>query len=337
MSPNGSSSASRSSSASSDHESNTIPKLRVRAATNDFSSPPPDTITGQLSHIAITSPGPSKPPISLEKQLWKHAVRHAIGSTNSFWPPSIWQALVTEQAIVDELMDLGNKFNPTTALAFAKQILRAGSEQSLTVFTILLLSDKLNTVDHILRHCEYGGIRDEDLPLVLRSDSWGDDGLFHRNGDQVAACCLYRWKTVQLEAFDNFQRRLSPPVFGLKQEDNTLIHLDLDDHAILPWCEFQENLIPVPVMSGGFGTVSRVKIHPMCHIFHDTLKAVSSPGPLLFLVILCLFSLGRVQSSQLILIFSDQCSSWTIRRQEAQAKGPRRVFKGGRSTSQIQW
>lgn len=256
---------------SDDHEPKTIPKVRVRAATNDFPSTPSEAIRKQLSHIAITAPG-----TPLEDQLWERTVKNANGSTNSFWPPSIWQDLVTEQAIVGELIKLRNEFNPTTALAFAKKVTSAGSERGLTVFTILLLSDKLDSVVHMLQDCQYGGIRDEKLPLALRLNERGHAKLFHRNGHEVAKCCLYQWKPVHLETFNNFQRRLSPPIFGLKQEDNTLIDLNLDDQDILPWCEFKENLVSVPAMSGGFGTVNRVRIHPMCHRFDDTLKAVSN-------------------------------------------------------------
>lgn len=232
----------------------------------------------------------SKTHASLEQRLWKISVRHAQESSKSFWPPPMWQALVTEQAIVDELLDFGDKFSPKTALTLAKQILSGGSQRGLTVFTILLLIDKLDSVDHILQHCVHGGIRDRDLPLVLRRDNMGSYKLFHRGGDQVAACCLYRWRIVQLEAFNNLQRRLSPPVFGLNEDDNTLVHLDLDNEAILPWCAVEENLIPCPTMSGGFGTVSRVKIHPMCHKFHKTLKAVSDPDSQLDLPLFCLQS-----------------------------------------------
>lgn len=266
MSPNGSSSS------SDKHKSDDIPKLRVRAATNDFPSPQPEDITGQFSHFAISSS--SKSSVSLDKRLRRISVRHAFGTTFSFWPPPMWQALVTEQTIVEELLGLNKGFNRRTASTLAKKISLLGSERRLTVFTILVLSDNLDAVDHILQNCKHGGIRDKDLPLVLRQNSWGDEELIHHNGNQVAPCCLGSWKAVKLELFSDFQRRLSPPIFGLKQDDNTLIHLDLDDQAILPWCEVKENLVSLDVMSGGFGTVSRVKIHPLCHRFSDTLKAV---------------------------------------------------------------
>lgn len=232
--------------------------------------------------------------VPLEIQMWRVSVKHANhGICPSFWPPPVWKALVTETSIFDTLLELDDIYDENTALTLAREIVESGPRRGVTVFTILVLIDKLDSVNHILRDCKYGGIRDEMLPLVLRLNDWGDSELFHRNGDKVAECCLYRWRAVHLEAFNNFQRRLSPTIFGLKQCEDTLIHLDLEDDAILPWCELQENVIPVPAMSGGFGTVSRVKIHPMCHTFHDTLKEVSGPDRQLFLILFRLSTLER--------------------------------------------
>lgn len=258
------------------HGSATVPTILFPPGTNDFQSQPSESAQDQISRLQIAGPDANNAPETLDQRLWGIAVSHPLGLTYRFWPPSAWRALVTEKAIVDELLELN--LEKRKAATFAKDILRPGSEQRLSVFTILLLNGNVNSVVHMMQHCAYRGIRDRDLPLEPRAQIGGNLRLFHRNGDPVAACCLSRWTPMQLETFSNLQRRLSPPVFRHRHGDNTLIHLDLDDQDILPWCELRENLIPVPAMSGGFGTVNRVRIHPMCHRFNDTLKAVSDPA-----------------------------------------------------------
>lgn len=263
-----------------------VPGILVRAPTIEHDRQPTENLEGYYSELTLSKPSDvvsHTTTESLEDRLWEVAVAHAQGPTKKFWPPPLWKSLVTQDSIVDELVELDDNISREKALAFGKKILDSGSNRRVLVFTVLLFLRKLDCLDHMLHHCKHGGLRDNDLPLALKTTNGGKQGLFHRQSGhhksgRVADCCLRKWSMVQLEAFNDFQRRLMPPVFGLKEIDNTIVELQLDDEAILPWCEVQDNLVPVVAMSGGFGTVSRVKIHPMCHRFDKTLEAVSFVG-----------------------------------------------------------
>lgn len=212
---------------------------------------------------------------SLEQQLWLKAVPHANRGFPSFWPPSVWRSIITKQAIANEILRCFPDYGRGEAQNIAENVWQDKSGKCVQIFTILVLLDRVELlVEHILG-CQQG-VRDHDLPLVLNNQ--------HRRGrssklcrrDSETVCCFSRWRTATLEQFEGFQRRFKVPVFGLDRRNNTLIHLDLDGKDILPWCEEAE-VPPVSAMSGGAGTVIRVKIHPSCHEFHDTLRAVC-PG-----------------------------------------------------------
>lgn len=210
--------------------------------------------------------------LSLEDQLWRSSVDHANRGTPSFWPPSVWKGIVTKQAIADELESLPG-YGRREAENIAERVWQDKTGTCVQIFTILVLIDKVELlVKHILGCKE--GVRDHDLPLVLKNRhgrGHGNSKLCRR--DSKAVCCFSGWKTATLEQFERFQRGFTVPIFRLDRRTNALIHLDLDAKDILPWCDEAE-IPPVNAMSGGSGTVIRVKIHPRCHEFHDTLKAV---------------------------------------------------------------
>lgn len=214
--------------------------------------------------------------LDLEKQLRNCAVKHAIPGTKPFWPPSFWKALVTNDAIANELRKhsrLGIVTRTSTINKRARQIQGERSQRYVLIFTILVLVDKVNRLDHIM-NCN-NGISDHDLPL--HSDNTGYVGpVFYRQDRKgrksPLRCCFSNLKPVELEAFHEFQRRLTVPEFGFRH-DNTLDHQDFHEEVILPWCE-EVDVPPVAALSGGFGSVRRVKIHPLCHNFHEVLRDV---------------------------------------------------------------
>lgn len=209
---------------------------------------------------------------SLEQQLWQKAVPHANSGFPSFWPPSIWKSNITKQAIANEILACFPDYGRGEAENIAEHVWQDQSGRCVQIFTILVLLDKVEwLVEHILK-CRQG-IRDHDLPLVLNNQHHrGQSSKLCRRGFEPV-CCFSRWRTAALESFEKFQRRLNVPVFRLDRENNALIHLDLDAKDILPWCE-EAIVPPISAMSGGAGTVIRVKIDPSCHEFHDTLRAV---------------------------------------------------------------
>lgn len=209
---------------------------------------------------------------NLEQQLWRKAVPHANGVTQSFWPPSVWKRIVTKQAITNEILESLPRYNRKEAENIAERVWQDKSGKCVQIFTILVLLDKVEwLVEHILG-CRHG-VRDHDLPLILKNrQQRGHSSKLCRRDSEIV-CCFSRWRTASLEQFENFQRRFAVPVFRLDRRNNALIHLNLDAKDILPWCDEAE-VPPVNAMSGGSGTVIRVKIHHRCHEFHDTLRAV---------------------------------------------------------------
>lgn len=251
----------------------------------------------------------------LERQLRQYQVRHASGVNNqSFWPPGVLKALVTKEAIANELSQAIRGLDRDKASAIARQVWQDRSGPSIKVFTILLFLGKLDDFVYHIMGCRVG-VRDHNLPLSLDTDPYGSVRLLHKDNTE-ASCCFDNWQDLLLEGFDTYQRRLTIPIFRLKKDDNTLIHLDLNARDILPWCE-ENTVAPVNAMSGGFGTVTRVRIHPLCHEFHDTLKAVSC--------IISLVPLSKIILNRII----DQCRRWPLRHQEIKATDSNRLSAGG--------
>lgn len=252
----------------------TVPRITIGGESDyrDDSAEGSDTDTTYDDFLSPERLSETEDSDSLEKQLWRTAVRHANGVTPSFWPPSVWETIVTKDAVTDKIMQCFPDYGRKKAEVIAARVWRNKSGKWVRVFTILALLDQVkDLLKHILS-CPHG-IRDHDLPLTLK----GRKGVNRSTpwelcrADSDAVCCFSRLSASNLEQFALFQRRLAVPVF--RMDGNSLIHLDLDDKDILPWCEEAE-VPPVNAMSGGYGTVIRVKIHPECHEFHKTLRAV---------------------------------------------------------------
>lgn len=259
-------------------------------------------------------------------QLWQKAVDHANSGTPSFWPPNVLKATITKEAIAEEILRARPNYGPEKSADIAQKVWQDRSGKCVQIFTILVL---MNKVELLLEHifgCQRG-VRDHDLPLVLKKKQRGHKSkLCLCRADSEAVCCFTqaRWGTSDLEQFETFQRRLAVPVFRLDRRQNTLIHLDLEDKDILPWCEEAE-VPPVNAMSGGSGTVVRVRIHPRCHEFHETLRAVCS----MFLY---------MSSPGLYLISSpDQRCRWRLCCQKAAAENTSQIPGRGQRTEKIQW
>lgn len=251
-----------------------VPEIRFENASNNII---PERHVSRSSTTGSRGLPVYDPNVPLDVQLFNIVVYHAKAGVKSFWPSPLWRALVTRDSIRAELSKSNHSIDTEEASRLAKYITDHQSGTHIIVFTILCLLGKLSTLEHILQHCQHNGIWDHDLPLRLKKNDRGELGLFGPQDRQVSHCCLNYWTIMHMEAFNDLQRRLTPPIFDYQGDDNTIPHLVLDAETILPWCEIQENHIPVSAMSGGYGSVSRVKIHPMCHGFSKTLRAVSLP------------------------------------------------------------
>lgn len=208
--------------------------------------------------------------LSLDKQLRNCSVKHATPGYKHFWPPSVWRALVTLDAVTNELLKQNAGLDRETIDRKARHIFNGDSQTRVLIFTILVLINHTGRLDHITS-CK-NALLDHDLPLDLDYMDDGDQSFFRRGTDQALQCCFAKFGYVPLNAFDDFQRQLTVPVFGLGK-NNSLDHQTLDERDVLPWCEVKD-VPPIAAMSGGFGTVMRVRIHPRCHGFHEVLKEV---------------------------------------------------------------
>lgn len=241
-----------------------VPKIALAQSLEDDRSPSPES----YSDLGSSETEELR---TLEDQIWSKTVQHANGGTLSFWPPGVLKRTITKQAITHEILRSFPHYSRGEAGDMAERVWQDDSGKCVQVFTILVLLDEVELlVEHILDCKE--GVRDHDLPLILKARWKGHRSKLCR-ADLGAVCCFSRWRIAKLESFEMFQRRLAVPVFRMDKRNNTLIHLDLDAKDILPWCEEVE-VPPINAMSGGSGTVIRVRIHPRCHEFHDTLRAV---------------------------------------------------------------
>ncbi|PSR85614.1 kinase-like domain-containing protein [Coniella lustricola] len=207
---------------------------------------------------------------TLEDQLRHCSVLHA-NRRDRFWPPDVLKKLLTEKRVRDSLIKCG--FPAAVAQKHAAKILGSEEESCILIFAILVLIDRLEMkdIDHIL-NCKMG-LRDKHIPLVLRNVR-GRQYLTHE-GSQQRVCCSSKlgWKPATVESFDRSQRQIKIPTFRFKK-NNKIEHQEFEDWRILPWCQ-EDNSPPVAAMSGGYGSVSRVRIHKDCHYFHEVLKSIN--------------------------------------------------------------
>lgn len=215
--------------------------------------------------------------IPLEDQLRNYRVQHPEGNDKHFWPAAILKSLVTPTSIKRALMDQCG-FSRERASHYSERIFHDREGSLVQIFTIFLLIDELNdqTWTHVMECRSQDRLRDYSLPLILVQH--GNAKHMVRRDGISASCCFTRWKFHALESVVNYQHRLAIPMFRLSEPNNTIVHQSFDNHTILPWCECEERGVSVVnAMSGGYGSVMRVKIHPLCHRFHDVLKSVSIP------------------------------------------------------------
>ncbi|CZR63862.1 uncharacterized protein PAC_13759 [Phialocephala subalpina] len=199
----------------------------------------------------------------------------------TFLPPAILDRLFSKEVIERELekedcgLDTAN---------IVKIMFRADEEEleeeAKTYFTIFAILALLERVCDVSKFVEGGdkSICDQDLPLELQPGEDPGSKELRRKDESQQSRCFHRWRDHELEYFDNYQWRLRVPTFGLNP-DKTLRHYKLHDRDILPWCE-EHSVSQQEVMSGGYGSVKKVKIHPLCHEYHETLKAINVSGGL---------------------------------------------------------
>jgi hypothetical protein len=204
-----------------------------------------------------------------------------------FLPPAILDRILSREAVEYELKRKKNSHDTARTLDIMFRAAEEEVDEStefpgekktyFTVFAILALMDKACDISRFLED-EDRGLCDQDLPnLKLHQDEDGSCEL-RRAEESQQVPCFDGWGQYELEYFDTYQWRLRVPTFAL-DPDKKIRHYELHDKDILPWCE-EHSMSDLEVMSGGYGSVKKVKIHPLCHDYHDTLKAVRMLRPL---------------------------------------------------------
>ncbi|KAG6368270.1 hypothetical protein INS49_002473 [Diaporthe citri] len=235
----------------------TIPRISIDGQ-SDYEDESTDGNDTDATRDDFPIPSETDEALDLEDRIWQKAVNHANGATPSFWPPGVLKRIITRQAVTNEILKAFPNYSRKEGESIAERVWEDRSGKCVKIFTILVLLDEVQVlVEHILG-CPQG-VRDHDLPLTLRN----------KHGSPSRKLCRA----------DSETRRLAVPVFRFDRRNNAIIHLDLDEGDILPWCE-EAVVPPVNAMDGGYGTVTRVKIHPRCHEFHDTLRAINVAGGL---------------------------------------------------------
>ncbi|KAK4464071.1 kinase-like domain-containing protein [Cladorrhinum samala] len=197
-----------------------------------------------------------------------------------FYPRGSVEALITEEVVVKQI---------TAQRASDPEVSRLSQDQvqeyAVTVcgtrlpnkpecfsykkiFAILLL---MKRAWEIVRFVD-GGLCDDDLPLVAVTTD-PETGLFrlrHRNDTLADLECLRGWDLMDHETFDGHQWTMVAPSFADEGHQHPRFY-KLDEKAIMPW------LSEAAIVQGGYGTVTRVQIHP-CHYDFDTNPVCSSFG-----------------------------------------------------------
>lgn len=197
------------------------------------------------------------PPVLLNKILTKETIEQALIRGNCRYPVETTRKILGPLADDDDESEVDKK-------------------SYLYVVALLALLDKVCEIEDFMQDND-DGIWDGDFPLQLHNGADGSREL-RRRDDTRPIRCFKKWTDCENQVFSEHQWRLLIPIFALNA-DNTIQELDLPDEAILPWCDEQVQSNS-GAMSGAFGSVKKVKIHPLCHEFHERLKAVCVLNPL---------------------------------------------------------
>jgi len=215
----------------------------------------------------------------LAELLRKYAEKNAESHKWSFWSLKLLRHILSRERILAELKTHDGLNNPETLLNY---ILPAESRHSgsipqtyLKTFTLLILFERVDEIGNFIEE----GVSDQSLPVQRHQEaSPGKVNLCHKDRPNQPLTCFCKWKTHEKEDFlKTHQWRVLVPYFDLDDGNRAGEYL-LDDQTILPWCKRTDrshSSSQPSGWSGGYAFVSRVKIDPHSHGFHDVLQTVS--------------------------------------------------------------
>lgn len=213
----------------------------------------------------------------MKSQLWAARITNISGQY--FIPIDKVEALLAEENVKRELSRCEIKLSGQTLEEILDEVcirskvdefdskstyVYRGSRRR--VFAILVLIGKSADIQTIIHE----GVRDSDLPLVKVTGQLGRIGLARGiEGELLSG--LNHWPPKAVEEFLNHQFEVISPYFAMptSREPSRVLHYPLEEQVILPWVKDESGTSSGPDISGGFGKVWEVKIHPAHHNFND--------------------------------------------------------------------
>jgi serine/threonine protein kinase len=186
---------------------------------------------------------------------------------DSFWPSKLLATVLTRDRILEELIGLGDALVKQTLSDLADEIFTRHRK----IFAILSLLGKGTCIVELMDD----NLKDTDLPLVPCDAEKGYRHILARRTlPMVPLQCLQDWPPQLRKSFKEMQHRLSPAFLDLTTDpasgQRVVQHKEFESAVVLPFmeCEQKEH--------GGYGIVSRVKIHSHCHGFCDILRPIET-------------------------------------------------------------
>ncbi|KAK4247592.1 kinase-like domain-containing protein, partial [Corynascus novoguineensis] len=186
-----------------------------------------------------------------------------------FIPVERLESLIQEENVVGELSRCLPPHPGRNISELAKQICAMPTEETKSyrkIFAILVILEKVDQIENFLEE----GVHDGDLPLIKVREKAIPAVLKRRcksQGQEILCplSCLSGFSLRDTMGFEDYQWAVLAPVFE-RPSRKDVRYYELEDQAILP---FTEQSQPHEMCHGGFGQVSKVKIHPEHHRFSD--------------------------------------------------------------------
>ena len=248
----------------------THPEFVVIVTDTDGPSKPHSTSPNERSTFNgnDTSLLPSnKGNIPLRQLLRQHEIYNQ--DKQRYWTDKLIRHLMTREQVENELSRSEyNKIKDQAKKAYIDVVCppegSSTSETYFKIFAILVLIEKVKAFGGFVRD----RVCDQSLPLVRMKGPCGEVELcLEANPESPLNCCT-KWKDSDKIAFERTQWEVLTPYFDLKK-DGSCKEFDLGPETILPW-----KVLPGDTMSGAYGDVYRVEIHPTSHGFSQVLKGV---------------------------------------------------------------
>lgn len=180
------------------------------------------------------------------------------------------------RAAFDDPVNPQTDLNTLIDQIFEIKTLDGHHTRQLKILIILALIGKPKAItDFIIE-----GIHDVHLPLERKQTQSGSHRLYrkHRVEDRdydILVTCTDSWEQRDIQMFDDRQYEVCVPIFDLPTDESIskVSHYNLHRRAVLP---FIEDDAGKNVMSGGFGEVWRVRLHPAHHNLGQDSVSVST-------------------------------------------------------------